>query len=75
MQTPVFLTELQVPALAGSVGAVFTLLAERSCTRFRWFGGSLRHHTHTEPVPRIGGLAVCSAIALVWMLAHSAIGH
>lgn len=62
--SPVFLAEIRLPVLACSVGAVLTLIVKQCGFRYQWCRSPLAHHTHTDPVPRLGGVAVFLAIAL-----------
>jgi UDP-GlcNAc:undecaprenyl-phosphate/decaprenyl-phosphate GlcNAc-1-phosphate transferase len=73
--SPVILAEIQAPVLAGSVGAALTLVARQCGFKFQWCRTPLAHHTHTSPVPRIGGLAVFAAIAIAWAMLESVLGH
>lgn len=61
--SPVFLAEIQLPMVACSVGAALTLITRQCGFRFQWCRSPLAHHTHTDPVPRLGGVAVFLAIA------------
>src|SRR4051794_22250790 len=65
-ETQFILAEIQAPVLAGSVGAALTLTLRKCGFHFRLCRTPLAHHTHREPVPRIGGLAIFVAIALGW---------
>jgi UDP-GlcNAc:undecaprenyl-phosphate GlcNAc-1-phosphate transferase len=67
--SPAILAEIQVPLLAGSVGAAATLLIQQCGFRFRWCRSPLAHHTHKDPVPRLGGIAVFLAVALACIIA------
>lgn len=61
--SPALLAEVQMPVLACSVGSVLTLIVKQCGVRFQWCRSPLAHHTHSNPVPRIGGIAVFIAIA------------
>lgn len=60
--SPVLLAEIQVPILAGSAGAALTLIVRKCGFHFQWCRSPLLHHTHKNPVPRLGGIAVFTAI-------------
>ena len=75
IHSPVILAEIQAPVLAGSIGAALTLVARQCGFRFQWCKSPLAHHTHTSPVPRIGGLAVFVAISIAWAMLESVLGH
>ena len=66
--SPVFLAEIQLPIFACSAGAALTLITKRCGFRFQWCRSPLAHHTHTDPVPRLGGVAVFLAITLACAL-------
>lgn len=72
--SPGILAEIQVPVLACSVGAALTLVIEQCGFRFRWCRKPLAHHTHKNPVPRLGGIAVFAAIAFGCLAGHFAFG-
>ena len=61
--SPVVLAEIQVPILAVSAGAALTLIVRKCGFHFQWCRSPLLHHTHKNPVPRLGGVAVFAAIA------------
>jgi len=56
--------EIQMPVLATSMGAVLTLFVKTCGFRYQWCRGPQAHHTHKNPVPRLGGIAVYLAIVL-----------
>lgn len=56
------LAPFQAPVVATSVGAALTVVVRKYGLRFQWCGLPLVHHTHTRPVPRLGGIAVYFAI-------------
>src|SRR5579871_3371615 len=58
----VMLAPMQAPLVATSVGAALTIVVRRFGLRFQWCGLQLVHHTHSQPVPRLGGIAVYIAI-------------
>ena len=58
------LAPLQAPFVATSVGAALTVVVSRCGLRFQWCGLALAHHTHSRPVPRLGGIAVYAAILM-----------
>src|ERR1700689_5018231 len=65
---------LQAPFVATSVGAALTLVVRTYGMRFQWCGVPLVHHTHTRPIPRLGGIAVYIAIATGCMTMGLAFG-
>jgi UDP-GlcNAc:undecaprenyl-phosphate GlcNAc-1-phosphate transferase len=67
--SPAILAEIQVPVFAGSVGAAATLIIQQCGLRFRWCRSPQAHHTHKDPVPRLGGIAVFLAVALACVIA------
>lgn len=69
------LAEIQVPVLAGSVGAALTLIAQECGFRFQWCSSPLAHHTHKDPVPRLGGIAVFGAIVLACTIGEFALNY
>lgn len=55
---------MQLPLLVCAGAAAGTLLIRACAFRFGWFGTVLRHHTHSSPVPRLGGIAVFVSVLL-----------
>lgn len=73
--SPVILAEIQMPVMAGSAGAALTLVVKQCGFRFQWCGTLRVHHTHKDPVPRLGGIAVFLAIVIACILAEVMLGH
>lgn len=69
------LAQFQAPCIAAiAVGAGLTMLARDFGLKFQWCGVPLTHHTHTHPVPRVGGIAVYTGIVIACLATGFLVG-
>jgi UDP-GlcNAc:undecaprenyl-phosphate GlcNAc-1-phosphate transferase len=59
---------IQAPLLAGLSGAALTAAIKLAATRLGCFGVPRAHHTHKNPVPRVGGIAIYAAVVFALVL-------